>query len=320
MDESVFEEYVPEEYVGLRLDVYLAEQIEDASRSYIKKLIKDKRVVVNGGTCTRPGRTMAAEEKVRVTIPPPPSTSLTAEDIPLDIVYQDEQVIVVNKPAGLVVHPAPGHATGTLVNAVLFHCPDFMRESGDPGRPGIVHRLDRDTSGLLVVAKTQRAFTHLSEQAREHEFDRRYLALVRGEFPEEAGLIDAPVGRSTVDRKRMSITGVGGRDAVTRFEVLERFGVASLVGLRLQTGRTHQIRVHLRFTGHPVLGDPLYGVAQFDDWKVSEETRAALTALNGQALHAERLGFEHPATGETMVFTAPLSEDFQRALDALRRG
>ncbi|MBI5093573.1 MAG: RluA family pseudouridine synthase [Candidatus Hydrogenedentes bacterium] len=313
-----FEEIVDESGERLRLDVYLTERIEDASRSFIKKLIKDERVSVNGGVCTRPGRSMTAGDKVCVEIPPPPDTRPAAEDIPLDILYQDDDVLVVNKPQGLCVHPAPGNYTGTLVNAVLFHCPDFESPGADLGRPGIVHRLDMHTSGALVVAKTQRAFNGLAKQARDHTFDRRYLALVRGEFPEDSGRINATVGRSLSDRTKMSVTGVHGREAVTRFEVLERFGVASLVALILETGRTHQIRVHLRFAQHPVLGDPVYGVTDFRSWAVSDEVRAALDALRGQALHAERLGFEHPVSGKQMTFTAAPPADFQRALDALR--
>jgi len=309
---------VAEECAGLRLDVYLAEQIEDASRSFVKKVIKDRRVRVNGSVCKRPARTMAEGDRVSVTLPPPETTDLEPQNIPLDIVHEDADLVVVNKPSGLVVHPAPGHPSGTLVNAVLYHCPDFQHP-GEADRPGIVHRLDRDTSGLLVVAKSPRAMTALARQAREHTFDRRYLALVRGEFAETVGVIDAPVGRAIGDRKRMTVTGVKGRDATTRFEVLERFGVASFLALELETGRTHQIRVHLRFAGRPVIGDPTYGVTQFGEWDVPDAVRAALEALEGQALHAERLGFEHPATGERCFFTAPPPADFQAALDALRQ-
>lgn len=318
MPQNSFEEFVGEEYERFRLDVYLADKIEDASRSYIKKLIKDGRVTVNGGVCTRPGRTMTAGDKVSVDLPPPPTTDVLPEDIPLDILHEDGDLVVVNKPAGLVVHPAPGNYTGTLVNAILHHCPDFQRTGGDPARPGIVHRLDKDTSGVLVVAKTPAAFASLSEQARSHTFDRRYLALVRGEFKEDRGLIDASIGRSMSDPSRMAVTGIRAREAVTRFEVIERLVVASLLSVELDTGRTHQIRVHLRFAGHPVLGDPVYGVTHYGAWDIGDEARRALEALHGQALHAERLGFTHPGTGERAVFTAPLPEDFQRALEALR--
>ncbi|MCX5771959.1 MAG: RluA family pseudouridine synthase [Candidatus Hydrogenedentes bacterium] len=318
MPPNLFEDIVVEAYEKYRLDVYLADEIEDASRSFIKKLIKEGRVTVNGGVCTRPGRTMTAGDKVTVDIPPPPSTDILPENIPLDILYEDAEVVVVNKPSGLVVHPAPGNYTGTLVNAILYHCKDFVRPGGDSARPGIVHRLDKDTSGVLVVAKTPAAFAALSEQARAHSFDRRYLALVRGEFKENRGVISASIGRSLADPARMAVTGIGGREAVTRFEVLDRFGVASLLSVELETGRTHQIRVHLRFAGHPVLGDPVYGVTDYASWKLSDRARSALQGLHGQALHAERLGFVHPATGKTVTFTASVPSDFQQALDALR--
>jgi len=314
-----FEDIVGEEFDKFRLDLYLTEAIEDASRSFIKKLIKDGLVTVNGGVCTRPGRTMTPGDKVAVEIPPPPPALPQPEDIPLDIVYQDSDVVVVNKPSGLVVHPAPGHFTGTLINAILYHCPDFQSTGTDMTRPGIVHRIDRFTSGLLVMAKTARAFAGLSEQAREHSFDRRYLALVRGEFPEDRGRINVPVGRSITDPARMSVTGIRGRDAVTRFEVLERFGHASFVALVLETGRTHQIRVHLRYAGRPVLGDPVYGAVDYSAWKHDPAVVAALEGLEGQALHAERLGFAHPGTGKKMIFSTPPPADFLVTLEALRR-
>lgn len=318
MQPNCFELTVEEDHAGLRLDVCLAGAIEDASRSFLKTLIKNGKVSVNGGACTRPGRTMTVGDYVRVELPPPPDVRVVPEDIPLDIVYQDADVLVVNKPSGLVVHPAPGHFTGTLVNAILFHCPDAQCPGDDASRPGIVHRIDRYTSGLLVVAKTARAFAGLSEQVREHAFDRQYLALVRGVFTENHGRINVPVGRSLSDPGRMSVTGVRGREAITHFEVLERFGVASLLALRLETGRTHQIRVHLRFAGHPVLGDPVYGTTDYDNWRVDESVKAVLRGLDGQALHAEQLGFEHPVTGEHLSFSAPVPEDFRRALEALR--
>ncbi|MCC6698930.1 MAG: RluA family pseudouridine synthase [Candidatus Hydrogenedentes bacterium] len=318
MQPQRFDEIVGEEHDRLRLDVYLADCIEDASRSYIKKLIKDGKVTVNGGVCTRPGRAVTTGESVTAELPPPPSTDLLPEDIPIEILHEDPDVLVVNKPSGLVVHPAPGHSHGTLVNAVLHHCPDFLRPGEDAARPGIVHRLDQYTSGVMVVAKSPRAFASLSAQAREHAFDRRYLALVRGEFKENSGRINASVGRSSSDRTRMTVTGVNSREAITNFTVIERFGVASLIGLELETGRTHQIRVHLRFAGHPVLGDPVYGVTDYAKWASSPTVRRTLEALQGQALHAERLGFTHPATGERVTFSAPPPEDFRAALDALR--
>ncbi len=307
------------EHSGVRMDVFLAEMVEDATRSFLKKIIKDGCVRINGQVCLKPARAMAENDRVEVAIPEPPSAIPEPEDIPLDILYQDAELIIINKPAGLVVHPAPGHDAGTLVNALLFHCSDFQRAGADMRRPGIVHRLDRDTSGVMVAAKTQRAFTCLAEQAAAHSFDRRYLALIRGEFREERGRINAPLGRSLVDRSRMAVTGLHSREAVTNVETLERFGVASLVGLQLETGRTHQIRVHMRFAGRPVLGDPVYGVTDFRSWPVPPETLEALKGLQGQALHAERLGITHPNTGERMTFQTPPPPDFQRALDELRK-
>lgn len=308
------------EDAAVRLDVFLAGAIEDATRSFLKKLIKDGKVVVNGEVCTKPGRNMSEGDEVSVDLPEPPPETPEAEDIPLDILFEDEHLVMVNKPAGLVVHPAPGHPRGTLVNAVMFHCKGFACPGEDQTRPGIVHRLDRDTSGVMVVAKTQKAFTDLARQAAEHTFDRRYVALVCGEFPEARGQIDAGIGRSLADRGKMAVTSVQARRAVTNFEVLERFGVASLVGLQLDTGRTHQIRVHMRFAGRPVLGDPLYGVTEFKNWKLGPAAREALEALPGQALHAERLGITHPVTGERITRQTAPPAHFQRALDALRAG
>ena len=318
MPPNSFEIVLDEQHAGTRLDVFLAQAIEDLTRSLIQKLIKDGQVTVNGTPSRRPGRSLGAGDTIRVKLPPVPLTTVEPENIPLEILYQDSELIIVNKPSGLVVHPAPGHYTGTMLNAILFHCPDFLSPGNDVFRAGIVHRLDRFTSGLLVVAKTQRALTALSIQARDHAFDRRYLALVRGEFPEDRGRINASVGRSISDPARMSVTGVKARDAVTHFEVLERFGVASLASLVLETGRTHQIRVHLRFAGHPVLGDPTYGVTDYSNWRTTPEVIAALERLEGQALHAERLGITHPVSGERLTFAAPPPPDFQRALDALR--
>lgn len=309
---------VAQEQANLRLDVFLAGAIEDGSRSFLQKLIKDGAVRINGQVCRKPGRIVRAGEQIDVELPPPPTTELRPDPIPLDVLFEDSEVLVVNKPSGLVVHPAAGHPSGTLVNAVLHHCADFQRPGDDPLRPGIVHRLDQFTSGVMVIAKTPRAFGALAAQAREHAFDRRYLALVQGEFKDRSGRIDASVGRSLHDRTRMAVTGVRARDAVTRYQVLETFGVASFIALELETGRTHQIRVHLRFVGHPVLGDSVYGVTDFRRWRVPDAVRWALEKLDGQALHAEALGFVHPLSGRRMRFTAPPPPDFRAALEALR--
>ena len=317
---SALERTVGEAEAGARLDVFLSGEVEDASRSYLQRVIKNGCVTINGKIVRRVSQTVSEGDAIRANLPPPPTISLEPQDIPLAVLFEDDDVLVINKQSGLVVHPAPGHYDGTLVNAVLHHCADsFQRPGEDPIRPGIVHRLDRDTSGVMVVAKTQRAFNGLSRQAREHSFDRRYIALVRGEFKEPHGRIDAAIGRSMADRGRMAVTGVHGKEAVTRFEVLERFGAASLVRLELETGRTHQIRVHLRFAGRPMLGDQIYGVTDYASMHLAPDTIAALEALTGQALHAEHLGFEHPASGQRLAYTAPPPEDFAAALAALRK-
>ena len=314
----LIETTVTEAEGGLRLDVFLAGAVEDATRSFLKKIIKGGAVTLNGVPCTKPARVVVADDLVQATLPDPPPTEPMPEDLPLDILYEDAALVVVNKAAGMVAHPAPGHDTGTLVNALLYHCCGYMQSGGDPRRPGIVHRLDRDTSGVMVAAKTPAAYAHLARQAAEHAFDRRYLALARGEFKEQYGCINAGMGRSLSDPSRMAVTGIRAKDAVTHFETLERFGVACLVALQLETGRTHQIRVHLRFAGHPVLGDPVYGETRYQNWPLRHETKETLKTLQGQALHAERLGFEHPETGERMIFSSPLPDDFSAALDALR--
>jgi 23S rRNA pseudouridine1911/1915/1917 synthase len=318
---DVVEFSVDAEEDGLRLDVFLAGRLDELSRTAIQHAIKAGAARVGNRAALRPSRHVRIGETISFDVPALHTISLEPQDIPLDILFEDPDVLVVNKPAGLVVHPAPGHPSGTLVNAVLFHCKDFERpgdEAGASVRPGIVHRLDRDTSGVMVVAKSRRAFESLAQQAREHRFERRYVALVKGEFTEDAGVIRAAIGRSTADRKKMGINAPEAREAVTRYAVLERFGVASLISLQLETGRTHQIRVHLRFVGRPVLGDPLYGVTDFSGWAVSRDLRAALEALRGQALHAEMLGFEHPRSGNLVRFTTPMPGDFQAAVAALR--
>lgn len=316
---EVVQATVDEFHDGMRLDLVLTSMTEDLSRSFLQRLVKDEQVRVNGRTCKRPSRTLRAGDRVEAALPPPKRIALEPQDLPVEILFEDEHVVVVNKASGMVVHPAPGHEGSTLVNALLFACKDFHAgaEGGDPLRPGIVHRLDQFTSGVMVVAKTPKAFASLAEQARNHAFGRQYLALVQGVFDEERGRIDAAIGRSVSDRKKMSVTGVRGRNAVTRFRVMERYGVASLLALDLETGRTHQIRVHLRFVGHPVLGDPVYGVVEFDSWPVSEKVKNALKALNGQALHAETLSFHHPASQDWLTFSAPVPQDFENARSAL---
>lgn len=316
---SIITASVEEPEHGLRIDTFLAGAVEDASRSFLKKLIKDGKVLINRQVCTKPARLVIAGDELQVEMPDPPPTELVPEDLPIELLYEDDDVVVVNKAAGMVVHPAPGHDSGTLVNALLYHCREYQQSGGDARRPGIVHRLDRDTSGVMVAAKNLNAYAHLAKQASDHAFERRYVALARGEFKEETGCINASMGRSLAEPSRMAVTGIKAKEAVTHFETLERFGVACLVGLRLETGRTHQIRVHLRFAGHPILGDPVYGETRYQGWNIMPETRAALLDLQGQALHAHLLGFEHPRTGEHLRFDAPPPGDFQHALTWLRK-
>lgn len=304
---------------GHRLDVFLAEALDDFSRSFLAKLIREGRVQINGRVCDRPSRQVVTGEIIHVELPEPPPETPVPENIPVDVLYEDEHIIIVNKPSGLVVHPAPGHPSGTLVNALLYRCPGLAGVPPDPRRPGIVHRLDRDTSGVMVVARSARAYASLSEQASAHAFERYYLALVKGEFREDLVRVDAPLGRSINDPKRVAVTGIRAREAVTWAETLERYGVASLLRLRLETGRTHQIRVHMRFAGRPILGDPVYGFTAYTELNIPTDVRAALEQLQGQALHAARLGLAHPDTGEKQVFESDPPADFRSARDALRR-
>lgn len=298
--------WVPPAAAGMRLDRFLAERAElGLSRSRIQQLIREGRVRVDGRPA-RPSQPVRPGSRVWVQVPPPEPLEAVPEAIPLDVVYEDADLLVICKPRGMVVHPAPGHRSGTLVNALLVHCRD-LAGIGGALRPGLVHRLDRDTTGLLVVAKTEHAYRHLAAQLKRREMERRYLALVRGVPPPE-GTVDAPIGRDPRRRVRMAVVP-DGRPARTHFRVLEAFGDRyALLEARLETGRTHQIRVHLASIGHPVAGDPLYG------------GRAGELGLAGQALHAYRLAFTHPRSGERLAFEAPLPADFAAALERLRRG
>jgi 23S rRNA pseudouridine1911/1915/1917 synthase len=297
---SVFE--VPPQDHGLRLDVVVSRHVPVLSRSRVARLAREGRLQVDGQP-RKAGWRVKAGQVVRVEVPPPEPTGLRPEEIPLDVVYEDADVLVVNKPAGLTVHPAPGHRSGTLVNALLARVPD-LQGIGGALRPGIVHRLDKDTSGLLVVAKTEEAHQRLTAQLRDRTMERTYLAIVRGEVRDERGVISAPLGRHPVHRKRFAVVP-GGRPAVTYYEVLERFSGFTLLACRLETGRTHQIRVHLSSLGHPVVGDPVYG-------------RVRVPEIARQALHAARVEFTHPRTGRRLACTAPLPEDFARLLARLR--
>ena len=284
-----------------RLDAFVNEQLEDLSRSQIQKFIKDGNILVNDQAASKTGLKLKNGDKIVVNVPEEEPLKAIPEDIPIDVVYEDEDVLVVNKPQGMVVHPAAGHPDKTLVNAILYHC---QINDEDVIRPGIVHRIDKDTSGLLMIAKNNQAKQSLMKQLKEKSNLREYLAIVHGNFKEKTGKITAPLGRSKTDRKKQAIVE-DGRHAVTHFTVLEQFEDYSLLKLKLETGRTHQIRVHMQYIGHPVAGDPLYGPKHTLPGK-------------GQFLHAETLGFEHPRTHEWMEFSVEPPKIFQDTLTHLR--
>ena len=291
--------YVITDQTG-RIDKVLTSLEPEITRSQLKNLINDGHVTVNG-QAVKPKYKVQAGDKISLVKPEPQSLELTPENIPLDIVYEDDDVIVVNKPQGMVVHPAPGHPNHTLVNALLYHSP--LSTINGTFRPGIVHRIDKDTSGLLMVVKNDLAHQSLAEQLRNKTNKREYLALVYGQIKEDEGTIDAPLGRNPQDRKKQAVVK-GGRHAVTHFKVMKRYDNFTLVKCILETGRTHQIRVHMKYIGHPLVGDPLYGPRK-------------VIGKDGQFLHAALLGFKHPRTGKELVFEAPLPENFQKMLDKL---
>ena len=292
------------EDAGTRLDAFVASRANGLTRSQAARYIEEGRVSVDGKPAVKSCR-ITGGEAVTVDVPEARDTALTAQDIPLDVVYEDADVIVVNKPAGLVVHPAPGHPDGTLVNALLHHCGPSLSGIGGEKRPGIVHRIDRDTSGLIIAAKNDAAHLGLTAQLSDHTLARTYECLVVGNLKEDSGTVDAPIGRHPSDRKKMAVIA-GGRPAVTHWEVVARYPGVTHVRCRLETGRTHQIRVHMASIKHPLLGDGLYGPS-------SNKEGAAR-----QMLHAGILGFEHPVTGEYMEFQSPLPEDFEKVLNRLQ--
>lgn len=297
---------VSPEDAGVRIDKYLAEQLPDITRSYLQKLLKDGSVQMNGKPVKASTKT-AAGALIALTIPEPEEPEILPEDIPLDILYEDSDVILINKPKNMVVHPAAGHYTGTLVNALMYHCRGDLSGINGVLRPGIVHRIDKDTTGVLIVCKNDRAHNALAEQLKEHSITRKYRAIVCGNLKEDEGTVDAPLGRHPQDRKKMAIVRSGGKRAVTHYRVLERFGNDTYIECQLETGRTHQIRVHMASLGHPLLGDEIYGRAK------------SPFKLEGQTLHAMVLGFIHPTTGEYMEFEAPLPEYFEKLLEKLRK-
>lgn len=288
---------------NVRLDKYIAEQIPDLSRTRIKELIKSKNILVNNHL-EKVSYKVNLEDQIKVTVPPKEPLNVKSENIPLDIIYEDNDAIVVNKPQGMVVHPAAGHPDHTLVNALLYHTRD-LASSPEGFRPGIVHRIDKDTSGLLMIAKNAKARESLEHQLATKTNKRLYLAIVHGNFGEESGTINAPIGRNPHDRKKMGVVETG-KEAITHFKVLEQFKNYSLIQCQLETGRTHQIRVHLSYIGHPVAGDPLYG------------PRKTLNG-NGQFLHAQVLGFKHPSSGKWLEFEIDPPKIFKKRLAELRK-
>ena len=293
------------EDVGARLDAFLAEKLEGVTRSAAARLIEGGCVTVNGRPAAKSVR-LAGGETVCAELPAAEEPEARPEDIPLDVVYEDGDVIVVNKPVGMVVHPAPGHPDGTLVNALLYHCAGSLSGVGGQLRPGIVHRIDRDTSGLIIAAKNDAAHNFLAAQLADHTLARTYECLVTGSMKQDSGTVDAPIDRAPGDRKKMAVVPTG-RRAVTHWEVVARYSGVTHLRCRLETGRTHQIRVHMAYIGHPILGDTVYGV------------KKPVPGLTGQCLHATGLRFVHPRTGETVELHCPLPEEFTRMLEKLEK-
>lgn len=301
MDQYLF---IIQENQQMRLDKYLAEQFPELTRSYLQKLIKDVEVLVNGKS-VKTGYQLSRGDEVSVNIPEPKELDVKPQKMDLDIVYEDEDVILINKPKGMVVHPAPGHTTDTLVNGLLYHCQGNLSGINGVARPGIVHRIDRDTTGILIVCKNDMAHNSIARQLKDHTITRRYRALVHGNLKEDKGTVEGPIGRHPVDRKKMAINERNGKPAVTHYQILERFGNYTFIECVLETGRTHQIRVHMASIGHPLVGDEVYGPAKCP------------FKLQGQCLHAMVLGFVHPRTGEYMEFSAELPGYFQDLLKKL---
>lgn len=315
-----FERTVSEKMWGKRLDHYLMLSGIGISRNRVHKLIKNGAVLVNG-KISKPGYTVKPGDKITAQFEIEHDLKITAEPMKLDIVYEDKYVIVVNKPKGVVVHPARGHSSGTLVQGLLHHCQDLPEHPDSKIRPGVIHRLDKDTTGLLLFAKTDDALSLLGRAIEARQITREYLAIAWGDFPQDKGMIDAPIGRHSLDRKRMAVTPFSAKTATTKFEVIERFRIATYLRLKLLTGRTHQIRVHLTHFGHPVVGDPEYsGRSPSRVTSVSDMAlfKKILSLIDRQALHAYKLGFSHPQTNKYLEFTAPLPEDFTNLLKFLK--
>lgn len=298
--------YIVEQiYQGMRLDQYISGKLNAYTRSFLQKLIKEGNVTVNNKS-SKAGYKVCEGDVITVTIPEAVPLELLPEDIPLDILYEDEVLLVVNKPKGMVVHPACGHSSQTLVNALLYHCKGNLSGINGVLRPGIVHRIDRDTTGAILVCKSDEAHKHIANQLKEHTIHRRYEAIIHGVLAEEDGVICAPIGRHSTDRKKMAVNRKNGKEAITHYKVLQRFHNYTHIECRLETGRTHQIRVHMKSIQHPLLGDAVYGPAK------------SPFPLQGQCLHAKEIGFIHPSTGEYMQFEAKRPEYFEQLLHTLK--
>lgn len=304
MDEFCFQ--MTEEYEGERIDKCMAMLLDSLSRNYIQKLIKEGQVLVNGMP-VKSSYPVCVDDEVVFSLPPSQEPDILPENIPLDILYEDEDLLVVNKPKGMVVHPAAGHYSGTLVNGIMFHCGEELSGINGVMRPGIVHRIDRDTTGSLIVCKNDRAHKHIAAQLKEHSITRQYRAICYGVIEEEEGTVDRPIGRHPTDRKRMAVCEHGGKAAVTHYRVLQRFREYSYIECELETGRTHQIRVHMASVGHPLLGDEVYGAG-----------RKCPFSLQGQTLHAMTIGFIHPSTEKYLEIVAPMPEYFTHLLEILQ--
>ena len=306
---------VPDDLAGTRLDRALAALFPEHSRSGLARLIDEGRVHLDSVPARKPSIRVDAGQTIAIEFPPPAATDIVSQDIPLTVLFEDDSIVVIDKPAGLVVHPAAGHADSTLVNALLFHVRDLSGIGGEI-RPGIVHRLDKETSGVMIIAKHDEAHRKLTEEWGTDRVRKEYLALVYGTPPAAKGTIEAPIGRDPRDRKRMAVVRAG-RPAVTDYEVLERHRYVSLLRCLLRTGRTHQIRVHLKHLGHPIVGDPVYSGPQ---WRgiPDKKLQKSLQAMHRQALHASRITFRHPRTGEKMSIEAPLPDDLKRLLSSLK--
>ncbi len=306
-NENILELNIDKMLEGTRIDLALSLAYEDKSRNFFQKLLENGEIEINGQVCDSKKYKVKDGDIVRALIPEPKVLKIEAENIPLEIFYEDKDVLIVNKPKGMVVHPAIGNENGTLVNAIMYHCGDSLSSINGVIRPGIVHRIDKDTSGLLMVAKNDIAHNCLAEQLAEHSITRAYRAIVYNNFNEDFGTVNKPIGRDPKDRLKQAVTDINSKRAVTHYKVLERFGAFTHIEARLETGRTHQIRVHMSYIKHPLLGDMVYG------------PKKKLYGVDTQMLHAKILGFKHPTTKEYMEFESPLPEEFENILSKLRR-